>query len=973
MMSKSIRLVLPIFFFASFMVAHAQWSSDPAVNNVICRAAENQSAPRIISDGKGGAIICWHDQRATQNYYDVYAQRIDKDGFVRWTVNGVVVSAALYSQSKPDMVSDDAGGAIIAWTDNRNGDNDIYVQRIDSSGKVLWTPDGVAVTADTSNQADVKITTDGKHGAIVTWNAGTGGFPPGSKIYAQRIDANGTLRWNTPTLVSGTLRFANAPTIASDGKGGAFIAYAYYPRPEYDVYAQRVDSNGAVLWENKGVGIATGSGSQDSPILVADGAGNAFLGYSDWGAGSIATLNLVVLKKDGTQAAAFRATSTSGGQLNGQLSNIGVGLLGVAWDDGRVAGKRRVFAQIIDTTGKKYWAADGVAVSSRAGDQVAPYVISDGNGGVIVAWEDKTGGLKSDIYAQRLSDAGATLWPGTGAPVCTAANIRQFPWMISDGHNGAIVTWEDYRPSFSNAEVYASRILADGSFPIAPPILTFSSKTVAFGNVGLGYSSTKNITLTNGGGAAVTIASVTSSDPQFTLTPESNTIAPAGNVTAEVKYKPTSKNTVSARIVIQSNSVFGPDTITVTGTGTAAAEIETDRKSLNFGNVVVGSTKSLALNISNTGNDTLKITSIATSNPKFTVETASKVILPGESFVDSIRFSPTASGPASADLTLTSNALTSPTVIPLSGTGSSEVTMTINLADISFGNVPVGASKDTTVTITNTGSDTLRIASFTAGDSHFTMETPITVIAPAGVKTFTLRFAPDAVGPLGTAFTVTSNAISSPNTINVDGTGVADPAIAFAPPQLSFGSVDVGSKKDLVLTINNTGSMNLTVTAITSSNADFSALVQQFEVPGGGSFVDTIRFTPSLIGDRNGVLTILSNAATSPDNVPVDGTGKDVSPVHPLDGLPGTFTLFQNYPNPFNPSTSIAFSIPSRGDVRLSVFDHLGREIAVLADGLYQAGSHTCRFDAAEHASGMYVYRLSWNGNTVTRTMLLLR
>jgi hypothetical protein len=956
------------------MVAHAQWSSDPAANNAICREGSNQSSPRIISDARGGAIICWHDQRGGQSSFDIYAQRIDKDGFVRWTVNGNVVSAAWNSQSGPDIVSDGVGGAIIAWTDTRNNNNDIYAQRIDSSGNVLWTANGVAVTFDTSNQADPKIVSDGKHGVIVTWNGGSGGFPPINKIYAQRIDATGTLRWGAQVLVSGTLRFSNAPCIASDGSGGAYIAYAYLPRPDYDVYAQRIDSSGTVLWESKGVAIATGSSTQDSPALVADGAGNAFLTYVDWGSGTIPILQVVVLKKDGTQAASFRATSTTGGQASAQMAKIGTGLIGLAWADGRTAGKQRVYAQIIDTLGNKSWAADGVAVSNRTGDQVSPFVISDGNDGLLVSWEDKTkGAAETDIHAQRLSGTGSLLWSSAAVPICTAARIQQFPRMISDNQNGAIITWEDYRPSMSNSEIYASRILADGTFPIGPPILTFSSKNVAFGAVGVGYSSTKNITLSNTGGVPVTIASVTSSDPDFSFSTDNNTIAPGGDVTAAVKFQPTSKNILNAYIVVQSNSIFGPDTVSVTGSGTASASIQTDKTSLSFGNVNVGSSKSLALNISNSGNDTLTISSITTSNPRFTVAIDSRILLPGEAFDDTVHFSPTVLGAVSANLTLTSNASTSPTILPMSGTGAGVMTMTIDHANISFGDVAVGAYKDTTLTITNTGNDSLRISSFTSGDPIFTLETPVTTIAPAGIKSFTLRFAPNAAGPLSTVFTVTSNAISSPDTIDVDGIGVVNPAISFAPPQLSFGSVVVDSVKDLVLAINNTGGMKLTVTAITSTNADFSALVPQFEVQGGSSFNDTIRFIPSMLGSRSGFLIIVSDAATSPDSVLVQGTGTDVSPVDQLQVFPDAFTLFQNYPNPFNPSTSIEFSISDQGEVRLSVFDHLGREIAVLANGEYQAGSHTCRFNAAEHVSGLYLYRLSWNGNTVARTMVLLR
>ncbi|MFZ1729400.1 MAG: choice-of-anchor D domain-containing protein [Bacteroidota bacterium] len=974
MVSRQLRIFVLAFFLVPFMFAHAQWSSDPASNNAICRAGNNQVASRIISDGKDGAIICWSDERVSQNSFDVYAQRIDKDGFIRWTVNGNVVSNAYNSQSQPDIVSDDAGGAIIVWTDTRNGDNDIYIQRIDSTGKVLWGVDGVALTADTSNQADPKLTTDGQHGAIVTWDANTGGFPPASKIYAQRVDASGTPLWSAPVLVSGTLRFSNAPCITSDGSGGAFIAYAYFPRPDYDVYAQRISGNGTLHWPKNGVAVATGSSVQDSPMLVSDGFGNAFLAFADWGAGSTYNLQIALLKKSGTVASTFRATSTTGGQANHKLSNVGAGLCGITWDDGRVAGKRKVFAQIIDTTGSKLWSADGVATSNKSGDQVSPFIISDGSGGAIVSWEDRTKGAnQSDIYAQRISVAGALLWSDAGVPVSTADKIQQFPWMVSDGHNGAILTWEDYRPSYSNVEVYASRILSDGTFPIGPPILSFSSKSLAFGAVGISYSSTKTLTLTNTGGVPVSIAGIATSDPHFTLTVDNTTLAPAANVTATVKFQPTSKSVLNAYIVIESNSVLGPDTIAVTGWGTGSATIETDKSSLNFGGVNVGSSKPLVLNISNTGNDTLTISAITASSPKFTVAASSLVLLPGTSFDDTVRFSPTATGPVTGTLTLTSNASTSPTTVGLSGTGVSGITMTIDPADVSFGDVAVGAFKDMTVTITNTGNDPLVIASFTSGDPLFTLETPIATIAPAEATTFTLRFSPTAAGPAGTAFTVTSNAVSSPETINVDGVGVVYPAISFAPPQLSFGSVYVDSVKNLVLTINNTGGMNLSVATITSTNPDFAVHVPQFEVPTGGSFNDTIRFVPSVLGIRVGELIIVSNAPTSPDTVVVDGTGTDISPVEDVQTSPHAFTLFQNYPNPFNPSTSIEFSIPGRGEVRLSVLDNLGREIAVLANGEYQAGSHTCRFDAAEFGSGMYLYRLSWNGTNVTRRMLLLR
>ncbi len=83
--------------------------------------------------------------------------------------------------------------------------------------------------------------------------------------------------------------------------------------------------------------------------------------------------------------------------------------------------------------------------------------------------------------------------------------------------------------------------------------------------------------------------------------------------------------------------------------------------------------------------------------------------------------------------------------------------------------------------------------------------------------------------------------------------------------------------------------------------------------------------------------------------------------------------LSQNYPNPFNPTTTFDFSIPGSGHVRINAFDRFGREIAVIANGDFPAGPHTCTFYGTGLASGVYTYRLTWNNVSVTRTMVLVR
>lgn len=89
--------------------------------------------------------------------------------------------------------------------------------------------------------------------------------------------------------------------------------------------------------------------------------------------------------------------------------------------------------------------------------------------------------------------------------------------------------------------------------------------------------------------------------------------------------------------------------------------------------------------------------------------------------------------------------------------------------------------------------------------------------------------------------------------------------------------------------------------------------------------------------------------------------------------LPADYMLGQNYPNPFNPATSIAFDLPKAGQVRLEVFNLLGQSVRVLAEGRYPAGSHQIMFSADNLPSGIYFYRLSHDGGSATRKMILLK
>jgi hypothetical protein len=133
--------------------------------------------------------------------------------------------------------------------------------------------------------------------------------------------------------------------------------------------------------------------------------------------------------------------------------------------------------------------------------------------------------------------------------------------------------------------------------------------------------------------------------------------------------------------------------------------------------------------------------------------------------------------------------------------------------------------------------------------------------------------------------------------------------------------------------------------------------------------------TPDCIGKKLGVL--LDNVSRSDSWADFDfvriNANHSVTYVSGMQMKPTVFSLAQNYPNPFNPSTNISYTLKNSSKVRLSVYDLLGREVAVLANEIQAAGTHKVTFLANGLSSGMYFYKLQTAGMTMTKKMVLMK
>lgn len=453
-------IALAVLSLALPAAAFAQWSTSPNVNNAICVTANQQQAPRVVSDGSGGAIITWWDLNLTTSDYGISAQRIDAGGVVQWTVNGIAVCANSALQHVPEMTSDGNGGAIIAWQDNRSGSADIYAQRVNGSGAVQWAADGVPVCAATSDQTSPQLIADGNGGAIVVWQDLRGGtnYVP----YAQKLNAAGAAQWTVDGVLLSATGTAETPQIVSDGNGGAIMAWHQYNSGDFDIYAQHITANGLLGWGSNGVVACALTSKQLRPQIAGDGAGGAIIVWEDYRNVSYSNLyaqrlNAVGVVQWTVNGVAVAPNTLS--QIRQRLLSDGSGGVFVAWQ----YGNNLVYAQRMSSNGAPLWAADGVSIGA-AGDSRYPDLATDGASGAIVTWYDYRGSGNGDIFAQRITSAGAVLWVTNGIGVCRDPAGQVFPRLVAGGNGSSIIAWDDSRNSATGStDIYAQRINAGGT------------------------------------------------------------------------------------------------------------------------------------------------------------------------------------------------------------------------------------------------------------------------------------------------------------------------------------------------------------------------------------------------------------------------------------------------------------------------------------------------------------------------------
>ena len=351
----------------------------------------------IVSDGAGGAIIAWYDLR-NGSHNDVYVQRISASGTPKWATNGVSLCAAAGNQNTVRICTDGAGGAIVSWSDSRGADMDVYAQRVNAFGQVQWAANGVGICTATAAQSAPEIAADAWGGAVVAWFDARNG---NSDIYAQLVDEGGAVKWGTNGVAVCTESHEQQyPIICADGVGGAIIAWFDMRGAYTNIYTQRVSRLGSVQWASNGFAVCAEPRAQSYPAIVSDEASGAIISWYE----NRAIVGVYAQRLNLSGAAQWTAEGVlvayGFGSFRGNaMCADGSGGAVFTWDDAMFS-QYNIWTQKLRTSGVVGWISPTQPVSTAVGDQERPAIAPDGTGGAIIAWVDSRNGTDSDVYAQ---------------------------------------------------------------------------------------------------------------------------------------------------------------------------------------------------------------------------------------------------------------------------------------------------------------------------------------------------------------------------------------------------------------------------------------------------------------------------------------------------------------------------------------------------------------------------------------------
>jgi sugar lactone lactonase YvrE len=686
-------------------------------------------------------------------------------------------------------------------------------------------------------------------------------FTDGNARILRSDDLSGTNAIAYGTQGFGTGQFYGPSGIALDSAGRIYIADTYNDR------IVRIDDMNGTNWTSLGTyGSDVGQFSIPQSVSV-DPAGHIWV--VDNGNGRLVRMD----DMNGTNWITVGTNGTGIGQFASFSSAPGFDSLG------------RIY--VADTGNRRIVRFDDLNFTNwttlSQSQPVGPYIFMFGTpSGVVV---DPAGKIyvADNTNVIRVDDMTGANWTSISLGTFPAHTIAVDPSgmvLLGNGYNAQIDDSQStVLTSNINGLVQGVYVSVYGAVPIPlpsprPSAIGFTPNTLTFSQNAGTTSPAQLITINNFGGSPLNGLAISATSAFSQTNTCSTTLVAGSNCTVSVTFTPSGAGpfTGTVNITDDSGNMGSAQTLALNGTGTTPGVAVTPA-SLSFPSQVVGTTSTArTITLQSTGTGPLQVASITAAAPFSQTSNCIGAIAPGASCTIQVTFAPVVVGSATGSVTITDNAGTQ--TVSLSGNGSAPVSL--SSTSLNFGGLAVGStSVARTVTVTNRLSTVLTFTSIaTTGPFALASNTCGASIAANGNCIVGVTFTPTTLGAATGVLTFTDSANTSPQTVNLSGTGSAP--VTFSASSLSFGTVTVGKTSSAkTVTLTNHLSVALSMSSVAAS-AGFNVTSNTCgaSVPAGGKCTVGVTFSPTATGAVIGTLTFTDSAATSPQAINLSGTGR---------------------------------------------------------------------------------------------------
>ena len=464
----------------------------------------------------------------------------------------------------------------------------------------------------------------------------------------------------------------------------------------------------------------------------------------------------------------------------------------------------------------------------------------------------------------------------------------------AEGARAATLTITSDDPDTATVNVALS-----GNGTAAPaPEISLNNMSLGFPQTVVGESSPLTLTVTNNGNAALVINDIALSGTNaasFSQSHNCATVAAGTNCTISTAFIPATIGEKNAAITITSNDpVNGNVVVPLSGSAipVPVANISLNTTNLDFGQRQIGTTLDLDVTVNNTGTAALSITNISLSgSTSFAENNNCSTVAVNASCTVTVTFSPSIVASDNATLTVSSNDPDNASVaVSITGQGVPIPVPAVFASAENFGAVVINETRQREITIENTGTANLVIASTVVqgvDSSAYTMAGSCTLTLSSGQHcVLTITYAPTEVGASSASLVIASNDPTNPTySVALSGEGLAlpVPGLTLSVSELDFDEIDPGNAKRMEVIAENTGSttLNLTTALIGPDRGSYFPFrnSQCAGLAPGDSCVISVSFAPATPGEKSAILVVSSEA--TPMSVSLIGSGIGFTPPPP--------------------------------------------------------------------------------------------